>query len=160
MVGKSINTHRGGDVEFGMFFHYAKSEYDNLLFAARRQFLVPFPVALGKIPRKEFFKHGIGWLESIIYLCCKSEFDRLPAFLAKKCTMTEIRRNSQIVIPSLHKEWDLIGSLIEEDKKQIKEYTNSYGISNEETNKIFDNFSNWMHYKPTIRKYRLCKKIG
>lgn len=112
-----FNIHRGGDVDFGMFFHYAKSEYCNLLFAAQRQLLVPFPIALGIIPRKEFFKHGIGWLESVIYLCCRSEFDCQPALLAKESVGIEIRRNSQLVIPSLHKEWDLIGSLIEENKK-------------------------------------------
>jgi hypothetical protein len=71
-----FNTHRGGDVDFGMFFHYAESEYHNLLFAVQRQLLAPFPIALGKIPRKEFFKHGSGWLESII---CQSESDCLPA---------------------------------------------------------------------------------
>jgi hypothetical protein len=71
-----FNIHRGGDVDFGVFFHNAKSEYYNLLFAAQRQLLVPFPVALGKIPRNEFFKHGIGWLESIIR---QSGFDLQPA---------------------------------------------------------------------------------
>lgn len=73
-----FNMHRGGDVDFGMFFPYAKSEYDNLLFAAQRELLAPFPIALGKIPRKEFFKHGIGWLESIIHIYNRSEFDFQP----------------------------------------------------------------------------------